>query len=1161
MANNDSISAPRIRSKYWVKAGLLLLLLMPLGGFAQVRSKTVSISFKDKPLTTILDYISDHTDHRVTYEDEVKAYNGVVTVSFDRATPVQAVQEILKGSPFTYDVKGKSIHVLKLKSNQSAQHLVQGTVYDADGLPIPGATVRVPDENVGSLSDLDGKFSIKVAKQTGKIVVSYVGYETYTGNYSAGKDQKITLKESVNVLGEVAVIAYGTRNTRELTGAVGSIKSEKLQDMPAPSIETLLQGQLSGVEVSNLSGTPGGGGSQVTIRGFSSLNQQGINDGSPLYVIDGVPVTASTGIATGGINPLSSLDPTTIESVEVLKDAASASLYGSRAANGVILITTKKGKSGKAEVNVSVTNSISWLPETPTQMMGNGERIYHLLAAKSYVEGHYDWMTESLVTPKSHKDSYGWGSSYDGMYDYLWRNGARLSEFEQLPAIAQDSLNTFYNNRSNWWDYIFRLGRVTDADINATGGTDNARYMIGGGLYDETGIMIGSSFKRFSFVTNLDLNLTSKLSMYTNLALGYTSKNAGADMGKVQGLTVDPKLSSTMLPGRGTEIEAETLRRLRDIDQKNSNYNIRLNVGMKYDILKGLTLNSSAAVNHFQTKVNVFTPDYLNYDKLSSVSVNRVGMSMLQTEHILNYKNTFARDHAMEVMGGVTYNYDVLDLVNGEGRGGPTNQIHQIGEGWPSIQTDEYGTTRALQKIQTNFEEQAMLSFLARVNYNYRQKYLLDLSVRRDGSSVFGSNVRWGNFPAAGLGWVFSKEGFAHDWWWLSFGKMRASWGRSGQKFQEAYLAHGLMSESNTFFGKGGLIPALMANDDLTWEKSDQLDLGLDLELFNYRVKLTLDYYNKYSYALLMQTPMPGDVYFADKMWNNSSAISNEGIEFSVQADVIRTEDFRWQMMFNISRNWNLFRESYDGVDMDRMILGRPLYGVYAYKDEGYVQREADIPYYYDSRGVKKPLLIGGENNPLQIGARKLKDQNMDGRIDDQDLYYAGSTLPKAYGGFSNQLTWKGFSLFLHMNYSIGRKVVNQVKASALAFSGSFGPIMEDYTHKTFWEKEGDVTDYPSLKFASSGYRGQFDGMADSAIENVSFVRLKQATLSYTLPKEWLSNIGVKGMRVHLTGENLFMLSNYSGLDPEVIDPSSGKDDGRTYPLSRKVSLGLNLNF
>lgn len=1141
---------------------LAVLLLLPLSALAQARSHTLFISFKDKSLVSILDYISEHSDHTVKYDQEVKSYGGVVTVSFDRTTAPKAVQEVLRGTPFSSIVEGKVIRVQRLKSNQSAKYEVRGTVVDADGLPIPGATVRVPAESAGGVTDPEGNFLLHVNARTGNLAISYVGYETIQTSYTAGKPVKVTLKESADMLGEVTVIAYGTRNTRELTGAVTSLRGEKLQDLPAPSIETLLQGQMPGVEVSNLSGAPGGGGAQVTIRGYSSLNQQGTNDGSPLYVIDGVPVTATAGLATGGVNPLATLDPTTIESVEVLKDAASASLYGSRAANGVILITTKKGKSGKAEINVSLTNSLSWLPETPVQMMGSGERLYHLWAAKNQVESHYDWMTGQTVIPKSYKDSYGWGTSYDGMYDYLWRNGARLGDYDvPLPAIAQDSLNTFYNNKSNWWDYIFRVGRVTDASLNATGGTDNVRYMIGGGLYDETGIMIGSSFKRLSFVTNLDINLSSKLKLYSNLSLGYTSKNAGTDMGKVQGLTVDPKLSSTMLPGRGTAIEEETLKRLRDIDQKNSNYNIRLNLGVKYDILKGLTLNSSAAVNHFQTRINIFTPDYLNYDKLSSVNVNRVGMTMIQTEHILNYKTTIAQDHNFDLMAGGTYSYDMLDVVTGDGRGGPTNQVHQIGEGWPAMVIDEFGTTRPLQKIQTNFEEQAMLSFLGRVNYNYRQKYLLDLSIRRDGSSVFGSNVRWGNFPAVGAGWVFSKEHFTRDWWWLSFGKLRASWGRSGQKFQEAYLAHGLMAESNTFYGKTGLIPQILANDDLTWEKSDQMGLGLDLELLDYRLKVSLDYYYKYSYALLMQTPMPGDVYFADKMWNNSSAISNEGIELSLQADVIRTDQFRWQMMFNISRNWNLFRASFDGVDMDNMILGRPLYGIYAYKDEGYVQSEEEIPYYYDQLGVRKPLLIGGESNPIQVGARKLKDQNMDGKIDDADLYYAGSTIPKAYGGFSNQFSWNGFTLFLHMNYSLGRKVINQVRASALSFSGGFGPVMEDWTSRTFWQKPGDVTDYPAIKFASAGYTGQFDGLADSAIENVSFIRLKQATLSYQIPDSWSEKIGLKGVRLHLTGENLFMLSNYSGLDPEVINPATGKDDGSIYPLSRKVSLGLNLNF
>lgn len=1150
-------------SKCMAFMAVVLLLFMGVGTCemqAQGLGKTFSISFKDKNLSSILDYISTHSDYKVTYDNTVRTYNNKFTVSFDNVNAIKAVDQLLNRSPFGYSVNGKMIKVYPLQNDPKGDYEVKGVVYDANDETIPSATVQVRSERKGMLSDLDGKFTIKVSNKTGVVTVSCVGFESQNVKYTADTPLKIVLKENVSTLGEVSVIAYGSKNTREITGAIASVKADKIQDMPTPSIETLLQGQMSGVEVTNISGAPGGGGSKVVIRGYSSLNQQGVNDGTPLYVIDGVPVYATSGKSTGGINTLAGLDPSTIESVEVLKDAASASLYGSRAANGVILITTKKGKSGSATFNASVSHSLSWLPETPRQMMGHAERTYHLKLAKAQRRHNYDYMTGNYIDPKSYKDSYGWDPSMGGMYDYLWRNGAVLPNDMALPGVLQDSLNTFYKNKSNWWDYIFRIGKVTDVDLNASGGTENIRYMVGGGLYDETGIMIGSSFKRLNYVTNLDINLSPKVELYTRLALSYTDKTAGSDLGKVPGLTVDPKLSSTLLPGRGTPIEAETLRRLRDIDQKNINYNIRLNTGFNYQITKKLSLNSSASVNHFMTRMSVFTPDYLTPEKMSRAESSNYSMTMLQTEHLLNYV-TSIKKHNFDILGGITYNRDMLHSISGSAQKGPTNQIHFIGDGWPKLHTNEYGDVQSLQSILTNFEEQAMLSYIGRISYNYDKKYLLDLSWRSDGSSVFGKNVRWGHFPSAGLGWAFSEEDFMKDLWWLSFGKFRASWGRSGQKFQEAYLALGLMQESNSFFGDLGLIPALMANSGLTWEKSDQYDLGLDLNLFNYRVKMSLDYYYKYSYNLLRQTPTAGDVYFVDKMWNNASAISNEGIEFLVQWDIFRDQAFNWTTSFNVSRNWNLFLQSYDGVDFERMVLGRPLYGIYTYKNEGIIQNESEIPYYYDARGNKTALQLGGPYYQAGVGARKIADLNMDGRINDKDLYYAGSTIPLAYGGWSNQFSWNNFTLFIHSNFSFGRKVINMVEKSAFSFTEKFGPIIGDYTKIKPWEKEGDQATHPALRYSSSSYVGQYDGNIDSNIENVSFFRIKQMTLSYSLPKNLIEKIGLKETRLFVTGENLLLLTNYSGLDPEIIDPVTGMDEGTSYPLNRKVTLGLNLKF
>jgi len=503
----------------------------------------------------------------------------------------------------------------------------------------------------------------------------------------------------------------------------------------------------------------------------------------------------------------------------------------------------------------------------------------------------------------------------------------------------------------------------------------------------------------------------------------------------------------------------------------------------------------------------------------------------------------------------------LMQSIGGWAKGGPTNQVKYVGEGWPTLIKDISGDAKPARNFDSNKEDQAMLSFLGRAAYGYNKKYLGEFSVRRDGSSVFGSNVRWGTFPSVGLGWAFSEERFMKKLWWLSFAKLRASWGRSGQKFQEPYLALGTLSETDVFNGTAGLVPAALANKDLTWEKSDQYDVGLDLQVLDYRLKFKLDYYYKYSSNLLMEKYLPGNFFYTSKVWDNVSAISNEGIEFDVQADLIRSKDLNLSVGLNVSHNRNLFRKTDNGEDLNDKVLGRPVYGIYTYQDEGIVKDESQIPYYYSQTGARLPLYFGNPNYPLRVGGRKIKDQNKDGKIDNSDLYYAGSTLPTAYGGINGHLDWKGFNVDVLFSYVLGRKVMNMVQNSAFTFNKSVNPLMAHFRANEYWSKDNPNATKPSLEFADPGYLGHFDGNVDSNIENISFVRLKQLVLGYTLPATWFKSKFIKSINVYLSGENLFMLTNYSGLDPEVIDPYTGKDDGSQYPLNRKLTFGFNMKF
>jgi len=1037
------------------------------------------------------------------------------------------------------------------------QVAVTGIVVTAENNePIEGASVIcVEHPRSGALTDAKGKFTLRLPEGAKTLRISYIGYGAETVAVVAGKELRIQLKSTEKTLDPLVVSAYGVQRKSSLTGATSSIKAADLANAKVESIDKALSGKVSGIRVASQTGNPGSAGT-VQIRGVGSIN----GTTEPLYVVDGVPVTTGNyGIGGYSSNILASINPEDIESVSVLKDAASASLYGSRSGNGVVLITTKKGKSGKAEFGLNFSQSVSFLPSTPLQMRGHGERRVHNILAQHQRIGHNDYTTNRYILPRRYGESYGWEPTLDGAYDYFWGNGNVLTKDNQPPASAQDSLNTFYNNDTNWWKYIFQVGRVTSGDFYASGGNDNVRYLVSTGLYDERGIQINSGFKRLSFLSNLDLRLTPKVNAFTRLNLAYNKQQAISGT-NIQGLDVDPKETPTVYPGRGSIAEQLTLQKIRDVRARNGMFNARLSVGIDYSPIAGLKFATSASGDAYFSNNHVFRPSYLNSNNLSSVEASRSMVAMIQWENILSYRFNLRDRHNFDLMAGMTTTYDLMENIKGKAAGGPTNKIYEIGDGWPQGRNVE-GRDEYLQRVTTDRQEQIMLSYLGRVAYNFDKRYMLEASLRYDGSSVFGRDVRWAAFPSLGAAWAFSKEQFMKDFWFLSFGKIRASWGKSGQKFQEAYLAHGLMEESNSFLGQPGLQPSAMANSHLTWEKSDQYDLGLDLDLFNYRFKVKVDYYYKHSYDLLMQVPTPGNFFISKTTWTNASAISNEGLELDLSADIMRRKDFSWNLRFNIARNWNRFLASYDGKDLGDKVLGRPIYGIYTYKDEGLVQDESAIPYYYDQTGLRVPLSFGSLAYPLRVGGRKIKDQNGDGYINSEDIYYAGSALPKAYGGITNTFTYKRLALNVLLTYTIDQRMMNMVKNGAFLFNKKFGVVMNDFSRATFWQNPGDKTEYPSLEFADDGYTGQFDGDIDTNIERVSYLRLKQLSLSYSLPETWTKRLRMKDVRIYFAGENLLLLTNYSGLDPEIVDPATGKDTGRMYPLNRKLTLGLNLKF
>lgn len=1153
--------------KNLLKIMRLLFILMTMTGMTISASsfsqqQRVTLDMKNVGAMELFKEIQRGTSLYFVYNDaDLRAYDKISVSAKDENVDV-LLKRVFPNLEFLFE--GNVIIVKPTVSTDEKKDVkkftIKGKVVDEKNQPLPGVTIRVDSTTVGCSTNEKGLFSLILPMETGRLIFTFVGFKQEVRKFKAGEELLVKMKEDVSDLDEVTVIAYGERNKKELISSVSSVKAKDLEEVPSASLENLLQGHMAGVEVNNVSGAPGGGGSRVAIRGYNSLMIDGVSDNTPLYVVDGVPIQSFTSPLTG-TNTLAEIDPLTIESVEVLKDAASAAIYGSRASNGVILITTKQGKAGQANFQANVSYSWSWLPETPFQVQGNQERKWWLYAAKHMAGGYFD-NNNQVHWPTSPEEVMG----TTGKYDYFWGNGF-VSILNPVPLnrLLQDSLNPFYNNSTNWWKYVFRTSKVLNANLQASGGTDRVRYMVGAGWYNEEGINVGSEFSRVNLMTNLNIIPRKNMALDARLSLSYSDMSmaaGGLGSRNIAYMTVDPKTTSTLL-GNSGEVYDKLFRNINEVSEKKYNFNIRSSLRLAYQIINGLDVSAVIGLDYSQGQANRFEPSTLDSKDGLSMSQGQMGGNVsLQTEELLHYRFSLRGEHNFDCLLGFSYTRNANNELKGSGKGAPSNYIHYVVDGMPDIK-DLYGQPAAMKSFLSGYKEQVMVSYFGRVAYNFKQRYLLEFTLRRDGSSVFGRDVRWATFPSIALGWNFSDESFMESCWWLSHGKIRGSWGTSGQVFLNPYLAQGVIAAGSSFLGVLGLTPEQMENKHLTWEKSDQYDLGLDVDLFDFRMKFKVDYYYKYTKDMLWEIELPGTVYFHKNMWENAIAVLNEGLEIEAQFDILRESALNWRLKVNASRNWNRLEKTNTGMDIsDKYVIGRSANELRVYKDLGIAQSEKDIPHYWDKQGNSKPLGSGGLAQPTRLGMHVLADLDGDGNITDDDRYFAGSTLPIAHGGIASEMKWKNFDLNLLFNYSLGRRIINIFKKGALNFNPQdIGAVFEDYRNVSFWEKPGDHPDYPVISSSHYYHVGQFDGLLDSNIEKVNFLRLKQITVGYNLPTEWARRIYLQGLRVFFTGENMLLWTNYSGLDPENVDVLEGLDNFRNYPSARKMTLGLTLKF
>ena len=632
----------------------------------------------------------------------------------------------------------------------------------------------------------------------------------------------------------------------------------------------------------------------------------------------------------------------------------------------------------------------------------------------------------------------------------------------------------------------------------------------------------------------------------------------------------DPYKLATYLPGKGSFVWDKIIEQYKGIKERNRSVRLRSNFRLNLNIIEGLDVSTSLAADYSIERRNYFAPGSLNIRGWST-SLGETGINlMVLNENLINYKKTFNDDHTVTFVGGFSYQYDQIEYTGGLAQNSPSDLIEYAPGGLPNISIEgsgDYEEAIAMKQYISDMQEKKLLSWFARLEYNYRQKYLLSASIRRDGSSTFGKNNKWGTFPSIAAGWTFTEEAFMKSLSsWFNFGKIRASWGPSGMHFHQNYLALGIMQVDNSsYLGSPVITPEWstgLYNQDLSWEKTKQYDFGLDLNFLNYRLGATLDYYYRYTDDLLLPVPLPGDYNGYEQQWRNAAAISNEGLEFMVEYKIFDRPDLYWRISVNSAKNWNRFEKSYDGHDLDGKVIGKPLNQLQALITEGFINEQSEVPTSWKTDGSNGPINVGPTY--MQPGDYKIVDVNGDGTINNNDLVYVGSALPEISGGIINEVRWKNFDLNVLFSYQLGRHILNTFIPQSLEANNDYNPLLIDINKTSFWEKAGDDADYARLQ-PGGGDNHVFDYLLDRHIEKVNWLKLKTLTLGYTLPQRLTQKWYIDQLRIFFSGENLFTCTNYSGMDPETVDISTGIDGtlagGGSYPLARKLTVGITIKF
>ena len=971
------------------------------------------------------------------------------------------------------------------------QITVQGVVKDQTGETVIGASVMEKGTTNGTITGIDGDFSLNMSPN-GTLVVSFVGYKTQEVQVKGQKQLQVVLSEDAEMLDEVVVIGYGTMKKSDLTGAVSSIGNKDIKDSPVSNLGQAIQGKISGVQIVD-AGKPGDNVS-IKIRGLGS-----INNCDPLVVIDGVPTDLG----------LSSLNMADVERLDVLKDASATAIYGSRGANGVVMITTKRGTEGKGKLAVSANYSFQ-----------NATNVPSLLNAAQYAELSNDMMVNSGRNPNPE-----------------WANPSELGA------------------GTDWMDELLRTGVMQNYTVSYSGGNEKSHYYVSGGFLDQSGIVKSVNYRRFTFQSNSDAQVLKWLKFSNNITFSADTKKSGSyNIGDaLKALPIYPVKNedgSWSGPDGNSEWYGSTRNPIGPTELNKSQtdgYNFLANLTAELTFTKWLKFKSTFGYDAKFWFIDNFTPKY-NWkptptEETSRYKSDNKSFTYLWDNYFL-FDHTFAEKHRVGLMAGMSAQWNTNDYLNAQKNVFMFDNVHEMDNG------------EEMYAIGGNETEWALLSYMARVNYSYEDRYLLTATIRRDGSSRFGKKHRWGTFPSVSVAWRASQEKWFPKNDYINDLKVRAGYGVTGSQASVgnySYLASyntsvypfGISSGNQT-----ALVSSTLANPYIHWEEVAQTNIGFDASLFNSRVMFSFDAYLKETRDMLVKASIPITSGFEDTTttYTNAGKVRNQGIEMSLHT-INLTGELGWETNLTVTYNKNKIKDLNSDVPyyinqinnsyVTMLAKDYPINVFYGYVTDGIFQNQSEVNTHAVQPGAEP-------------GDIRFRDLNNDGVINDSDRTVIGNPNPSWLFSMNNSLSYKGFELSVFLQGIAGNKIYNANNIDNTGMAAAYNQTTDVLKR---WQGEGTSNSMPRAVF---GDPNQNTRVSDRFVENGSYLRLKNITLSYTFPKQWLQKAQIENARLSLSCENVATITGYSGFDPEV--GINGIDQNR-YPISRTFSLGLNFNF